>query len=147
MGLNIDFWKQVKTKDDEKLYNSRQKEMAQKYNFKTWDVLINGHKVIEIGYFYKINFLIGVFDPYQSGNTIDINKNDLIQLLDLCQKVLSKRSINFARAFLPPQHGLFFGNTKINDDYFNSVNNVAHWIRSILPTLNNNDVIYFNWGY
>lgn len=147
MGLDIFFRKRVRTENDNKEYENHRKKMVERYRFNDYNMLINDEKVIEIGYFRKVNFLMGVFDRDQTGEYIKINKHDLLDLQERCDKVLEHRDAATANAFLPPQSGFFFGCTDINDNYFSDVENVVEWLENILPTLDDEDVIYFEGNY
>ncbi len=147
MGLDIYFWKRVRTENDNKEYENHRKEMVERYKFNDYHMLINDDKVIKIGYFRKVNFLMGVFDKEQTGEYIKIDKYSLESLLDLCNTVLKSKDIRTAEKYLPPQSGFFFGCTDINDYYFSDVEDVADWLETILPKLDDEDVIYFEGNY
>lgn len=147
MGLDIYFWKRVRTENDEKEYIDRCERYKKIFDTDNYEKLINDDKVVEIGYFRKVNFLMGVFDRKQTGEYIKIDKHSLESLLDLCNTVLKSKDIRTAEKYLPPQSGFFFGSTDIDDYYFSDVEDVADWLETILPTLDDEDVIYFEGNY
>lgn len=147
MGLDIYFWKRVRTESDEKEYIDRCERYKKIFDTDNYENRINDDKVVEIGYFRKVNFLMGVFDREQTGEYIKIDKHDLLDLQERCKTVLEHRDTATANAFLPPQSGFFFGGTDINDYYFSDVEDVADWLETILPTLDDEDVIYFEGNY
>ena len=78
------------------------------------DIYFTKRKSKQIGYFRKVNFLVAYFrDRGYDVNNLDlilITNDDIIELLDRCNKVLENPSM--AENLLPTEDGICVGNTE-----------------------------------
>lgn len=110
-------------------------------------------KAEQIGYFRKVNFLVAYFRDrgYNVENLelVLITKDDIIELLDRCNKVLENPSL--AENLLPTEDGFFFGNTDYCQEYFEDLRKVKEYlVEELLPqfdTLYEDEKIYFQIWY
>lgn len=117
------------------------------------DIYFHKVKRREIGYFRKVNFLVAFFEKKgfatAEQTSLQINKQDAEELLDLCNQVLADSSK--AEELLPTMAGFFFGSTDYDKYYFQDVEEVRDWIVSdLLPafdSLGDNDYIEFSTWY
>ena len=89
----------------------------------------------DVGYWRKANqihswFVKNVQDGIDECDTFPVSKDQLIELLELCQKI--KKDHSLAGELLPPQAGFFFGNTETNDWYFQDIDETIKIIKPIL---------------
>ena len=91
--------------------------------------------IIEAGYWRKANAIHRWFvENVQAGEDDCKNywvpREDLKTLKDLCQQVLDNH--NLAKELLPPQEGFFFGDTNIDEYYFQCLTNTIEIIDRVL---------------
>jgi len=91
---------------------------------------------IEAMYWRKANQIHGWFvDNVQDG--IDeckphhVTREELEKLLQTCRAALDQKD----STVLPPQAGFFFGDTEVNDDYWNDIRRTAAEIETLLAEL------------
>jgi hypothetical protein len=90
---------------------------------------------VEIGYWRKANaihnwFVWNVQEGEDNCRKYYVDRNQLLELKDLCQKVLADNSL--AKELLPPTSGFFFGSTDINASYFHDLEKTITVIDSAL---------------
>lgn len=100
------------------------------------------HKVSEIGYFRKVNFLVAYFKS--KGLDVDkqtplvISRDMITELINKCNKVLSDHTV--AKEELPTMEGFFFGSTDYDKYYYNNVESVRNYLQNeLLPEFDNLD--------
>lgn len=107
----------------------------------------------ELGYFRKVNFLVSYFfssdySDYDNCRPLEISKEECEELVDRCKTVLEKRDTNVSEELLPPVGGFFFGNTDIDDYYYEDVAEVKKvFEEKIIPQFDNlkdNEYIEFS---
>ena len=89
----------------------------------------------EAMYWRKANHIHAWFVKYVQDGEDDCGEYDvgiehLTKLLHDCRAVLADRSK--AMELLPPQEGFFFGNTDLNESYFNWIQHTADKLEEIL---------------
>lgn len=77
----------------------------------------------QVGYWRKANQIHGWFVENVQGGQDDcrsywVSKEQLIELRDLCQRVIDSGDPEFAKEHLPPSDGFFFGSNSIDDYYW-----------------------------
>ena len=90
---------------------------------------------IEAGYWRKANQIHKWFVDNVQGGTDDcgnyrVAREQLIELRDLCQKVLDFRHL--ATDLLPPSSGFFFGSDKIDDYYWQDLEQTVQILNDAL---------------
>lgn len=100
------------------------------------DTYFNKHKILEIGYFKEVNFLVRFFEENCGFNAdyqvpLQIEKENIIELKDRCEKVLNDNSL--AEELLPTCSGLFFGDTDYNENYFSNVKEILSFCKKLIP--------------
>jgi len=78
---------------------------------------------LPIGYWRKANaihawFVRELAKGVDECQNINVSRDDLKSLRDLCKKILKDKS---KASLLPPQGGFFFGSTEIDDSYFSDL--------------------------
>jgi hypothetical protein len=92
-----------------------------------------------IGYWRKANaihqwFVDNVQDGEDECREHDVSREQLIELRDLCRRLLElkdkdeKKALAEAQEYLPPQAGFFFGSTEVDDYYWGDL---AHTVAVI----------------
>jgi hypothetical protein len=116
------------------------------------DLFFSKKKVYPLKDFRKVNFLIPFFESlgYNVDNCIPIEilKEDVIELIDRCNKVLKNPELG--PELLPTTEGFFFGNTEYDEDYLYNVDYVLFSMEEILPEFDNlerNESITFSIWY
>lgn len=143
MGLDINFYKAKRSKDNEtkERLEEIRKALATEY-LKSIDernsILIKeleeeNEKINpwnEVAYFRKVNFLIPFFGYEENCSNIEIDKYQVEDLIEACKEVLANH--DKASSLLPTQAGFFFGSTDYDDWYFDDVQNVKEKFEEIL---------------
>lgn len=88
--------------------------------------------VEEAGYWRKANaihrwFVENVQRGVDDCGNYYVEKSQLLELLDLCEKVKADNSL--ADSLLPTASGFFFGGTDYNEWYFEDINNTINIIK------------------
>lgn len=118
------------------------------------DLYFNRVKSDQIGYFRKVNFLVGFFEEVcglEIPNLQDvyITKEMVKELYDRCKQVLEDNSK--AEELLPTYPGFFFGNYNYDDWYFKDVKEVKEYVEEMLlpafDELDPNEQITFQIWY
>lgn len=86
-----------------------------------------------VAYWRKANaihkwFVDNVQDGVDNCSRYYTDRDDLRQLVSLCEKVLETRNASE----LPPTAGFFFGSTEIGDDYYYDVRNTVAQLNAVL---------------
>ena len=89
--------------------------------------------VVEAMYWRKANaihkwFVDNIQDGEDDCNHYSVSKEDLAELRDLILEVLKTRDASK----LPPQSGFFFGNTEVNEWYWQDLEHTAERLTKIL---------------
>lgn len=100
---------------------------------------------IEVGYWRKANAVHDWFVREVQGGEDNcapyyVEREQLQELRDLCQKVLDDREQ--ARELLPPAAGFFFGSTDIDEGYFSDLELTIQNIDNALSLPNNWQIEY-----
>ena len=77
----------------------------------------------ELGYWRKANhihnwFVTNVQDDIDDQKDYTVTKEQLVELRQLCKKLLKKKSAREAKELLPTTDGFFFGGTEIDKAYW-----------------------------
>lgn len=106
----------------------------------------------EIGYFRKVNFLVGFFEEYgevENCKPLVIHPEYIDDLKDRCEEVLEDHEE--AGTLLPTCPGFFFGTYEYDEWYFKSVEEVKEFCDVLLdeefPDLQEGDYIAFEIWY
>ncbi len=104
---------------------------------------LNGSEAI---YWRKANAIHGWFVRNVQNNKDDckpypVTRAQLIQLRDICIKVWARQKPELAATILPPMEGFFFGETKIDEQYYDDVKTTLDRLSNILNT-NHMEFIY-----
>ena len=86
----------------------------------------------EVGYFRKVNFLVGYFNYEENCSNQEITMDEIKMLLERCREVLKHKSKSKAELLLPVQQGFFFGSYNYDDWYFGDVKEVRDWCAKII---------------
>lgn len=152
MGLDINFYKAKRSKDNEtkERLEEIRKALATEY-LKSIDernsILIKeleeeNEKINpwnEVAYFRKVNFLIPFFGYEENCSNIEIDKYQVEDLIEACKEVLANH--DKASSLLPTQAGFFFGSTDYDDWYFDDVQNVKEKFEEILADFDRDEDI------
>lgn len=94
----------------------------------------------EVCYWRKCNaihqwFVDNVQDGKDECQRAWVDPDKIIELVELCQKLLKKKSRAEAMELLPPQSGFFFGSTEVDEWYWNdlkyTVKNLKPYVKLI----------------
>jgi hypothetical protein len=112
-------------KDDKQLATNIQAQFPelQSFDLQANDVVIT-EVTCELLYWRKANaihawFVTNVQNGFDDCKPYTVNRNKLIELRALCDRVLGFREL--ATDLLPPTSGFFFGSTDIDESYWNSL--------------------------
>ena len=106
------------------------------------DIYFNKTRKEEVGYFRKVNFLVGFFsnitgEEVQNLSPIEITKEDCMELLERCNAVLEHRTTETSEELLPTCPGFFFGNYDYDEYYYQDVESVKNFLeKTLLPMFN-----------
>lgn len=106
------------------------------------DIYFNKTRKEEVGYFRKVNFLVGFFsnitgEEVQNLSPIEITKEDCMELLGRCNAVLEHRTTETSEELLPTCPGFFFGNYEYDEYYYQDVESVKNFLeKKLLPMFN-----------
>jgi hypothetical protein len=94
---------------------------------------------IELGYWRKANaihawFVNNVQDGVDDCGEYFVENEKLIELRTLVEKVLAARTTDVALELLPTQSGFFYGDTSINEWYWDSLENTKEMLDKVLST-------------
>lgn len=120
MGLDMILERVIFTfdNDDDKVCVSYKKNDKELFNIKNGEG-VSIHQ--RVGYWQKANQIHGWFvDNVQAGKDdckeYEVEESQLLTLKNICERILKDKTL--AEELLPPQEGFFFGNTNINEYYF-----------------------------
>lgn len=152
MGLDINFYKAKRSKDNEtkERLEEIRKALAAEYlksiderNSKLIKELEDEKEKInpwkEVAYFRKVNFLIPFFGYEENCSNIEIDKYQVEDLIEACKEVLANH--DKASFLLPTQTGFFFGSTDYDDWYFDDVQNAKEKFEEILADFDRDEDI------
>lgn len=129
MGLDIQFYK-TKKQD--------WKEYQRNENPATDDGTLS---LLEVAYFRKVNFLVRYFNYEENLSLIEIDKQQIEDLIDICKEVLETNDEIVSNTLLPTQCGFFFGSTEYDKYYYDNVKDVLEEFTNILKNLKDDEVI------
>lgn len=129
MGLAIQFYK-TKKQD--------WKECQHNENPSTDDGTLS---LLEVAYFRKVNFLVRYFNYEDNLSLIEIDKQQIEDLIDICVEVLETKNEYVSETLLPTACGFFFGSTEYDRYYYENVEDVLFTFRNILKDLKDDEVI------
>lgn len=116
------------------------------------DINFTKHKVTNLDYFRKVNFLVRFFE--EKGMDVDnqhpyrIEREDLEDLLDRTNQILENHEL--AEELLPTMEGFFFGSTDYDEYYFEDIQNVNNSVKILLEEydkLEHDEYITFDIWY
>ena len=105
----------------------------------------------DVAYFRKVNFLLPYFNYEENCSEIVIDKCEVEELIEDCERVLAAKDADEAESvadeLLPTEAGFFFGNTDYDERYFNDVREVADKFTEILDTFDfdENELVMSCW--
>lgn len=103
---------------------------------------------IEIGYWRKANAIHKYFvdtcaDGKDECQDTYVYREDLVELLDRCNRILENRNTELANELLPTQSGFFFGGTEIDEYYFEDLKYTQELLTKILNTIKEDSGLEF----
>ena len=107
--------------------------------------IINGAYKAEGAYFRKANFVYAYFQPKLVEERAWVEREDLIDLIDRCEKVLKDHSL--APVLLPTQSGFFFGSTEYDRWYFSDVRDCLKQMKRLLKGLQDDEQIFVSMSW
>jgi hypothetical protein len=78
-------------------------------------------------------FVRNVQDDDDDCNSYDVDRDDLLALVDACRAVLANREL--AAELLPPAEGFFFGGYQYDDYYFDELQRTADGLTALLEAV------------
>lgn len=101
---------------------------------------ISAYVKVQIGYWRKANAIHKYFvdkcaDGKDECQEIDVYRETLVALKDICGQLSLTKDMEQAKELLPPQSGFFFGNTEIDEYYFNDVEYTYNLLNKILEKI------------
>ena len=95
----------------------------------------------EIAYFRKVNFIFEYFRHKMIDQVFAVvTKEDVLDLIDKCNKVLADHNTATSMELLPTTSGFFFGSTEYDQWYYEDV-------KDVLFEMQNNVLPVFDQGY
>lgn len=104
------------------------------------DKILKDHYAPYVGYFRKVNFFYRYFADKLIDEVAWIEREDLVDIIDRCEKVLKDHSL--AEKLLPTQCGFFFGSTDYNEWYFEDVKDCLKQMKGLLKDLKEDEQLY-----
>lgn len=101
---------------------------------------IFAYATVEIGYWRKANaihkyFVDNCADGKDECQEINVYRETLVALKDICGQLILTKDVEQAKKLLPPQSGFFFGNTEIDEYYFDDVKYTYNLLNKILEKI------------
>jgi hypothetical protein len=100
------------------------------------DMYLYEKQVHEVAYWRKANaihgWIINHTGAVDNCTPINLTKQDLINLRELCMKVLNNGTPEYAEEMLPPSSGFFFGSTTIDEWYWQDLNDTVAKLNTAL---------------
>jgi hypothetical protein len=135
LGVEYDY------KDDKYIYTPVPVSVFEKER----DEILKDHYAPYVGYFRKVNFFYHYFAEKLVDETAWIEREDLVDIIDRCEKVLEDHTLG--PKLLPTQSGFFFGSTEYDDWYYNDVKDCLKQMKGLLKGLKDDEQLYvvMNW--
>jgi hypothetical protein len=93
------------------------------------DMYLYKKQVHEVAYWRKANAIHGWIINHTGAvddcTPISLTKQDLVDLRELCMKVLTNGTSDYAEEMLPPSTGFFFGSTQVDEWYWQDLNDTV----------------------
>lgn len=100
------------------------------------DMYLYEKQVHEVAYWRKANaihnWFVSNFATVDDCTPISLTKQDLVDLRELCMKVLEVHTEDYAQEMLPPAEGFFFGSTGIDDWYWGNLEDTIALLNTAL---------------
>jgi len=101
------------------------------------DMWLYEKEVTEVAYWRKSNAIHGWFvdtinDGVDDCTPIEVRKQDIILLRDLCESLIKTKDAELAAEILPPTAGFFFGNDEIDEDYWLDIQETIDKLNTII---------------
>jgi len=101
---------------------------------------ISAYAKVQIGYWRKANaihkyFVDNCADGKDDCQEVDISRETLVALKDICGQLVQSKDVEKAKELLPPQSGFFFGTTEIDEWYFSDVEFTYNLLNKILEKI------------
>jgi hypothetical protein len=101
------------------------------------DMYLYEKQVHEVAYWRKANAIHGwiVSNFAELGDNctpISLTKQNLVDLRELCMKVLDNGTPEYAQEMLPPTPGFFFGSTTVDEWYWQDLNDTVAKLNTAL---------------
>jgi hypothetical protein len=97
--------------------------------------------------FRKVNFLYAHFSDVMEDEMCVVNKSRLVNLREICQKVLDNKNKKFSEEHLPTQGGFFFGSTEYDKYYYEDVLNCIQQLDIFLKDLTDEDIVLWRFSW
>lgn len=98
-------------------------------------------------YFRKVNFLYAHFSDVMEDEMCVVNKSHLVNLREICQKVLDNKDKKFSEEHLPTQCGFFFGSTEYDKYYYEDVLDCIQQLDIFLKDLTDEDIVFWRFSW
>ena len=103
---------------------------------------------VEIAYWRKANAIHKYFvdvcaDGKDECQDIYVEREELVELLNRCNRILENKDTQLAKELLPPQSGFFFGSTEIDEYYFEGLQRTQELLTKILNTIKEDSDLEF----
>lgn len=100
------------------------------------DMYLYEKQVHEVAYWRKANaihgWIIRTSGAVDDCTPINLTKQDLINLRELCMDVLNNGTTEYAQEMLPPAEGFFFGSTTVDEWYWQDLNDTVAKLNTAL---------------
>jgi hypothetical protein len=98
---------------------------------------ISAYAKVQIAYWRKANAIHKYFvdkcaDGKDDGQEVDVSRETLVALKDICGQLVQSKDVEQAKKLLPPQSGFFFGGTEIDEWYFQDLEHTQKTLTKIL---------------
>lgn len=102
----------------------------------------------EIGYWRKANAIHRYFVNTCANGEDEcqdtyVERENLVELLNRCNRILENKSVELANELLPPESGFFFGSTEIDEYYFEDLQYTQELLTKILNTIQEDSELEF----
>lgn len=125
--------------------------LPEQLNEETEDGRIEGVSV-RVGYWRKANaihqwFIDHCADGVDNCRPVNVQKEQLLELKALCEKVTANPTAEVAAETLPPQGGFFFGSTDYDEWYFEAIKDTIEIIDRALALANDEKAPWWDFEY
>lgn len=141
MYLYVEEWVPFRNWDEDGKGNAKFEQLAKLINVENLidkdKGYLSAYAKVQVGYWRKANAIHKYFVDKCAGGKDEcqdtcVYREDLEELLNICNQILETKDPEKAKELLPPQSGFFFGGTEIDEWYFQDLEYTQKLVKNVL---------------